>query len=89
MTGPFLLTKFDNVYFDLAALPNNTKMPYPFIEAQEYIRLACDIVGSNKLLWGSDFPAAMNYCSYEDSYSYIENSCLLSQEENTDIVVLD
>lgn len=78
--------KFNNVYFDLAALPNNTKMPYPFIEAQEYIRLACDIVGSDKLLWGSDFPAAMNYCSYEDSYNYIENSELLTLEEKENIL---
>ena len=71
----------DNVYFDLAALPNNTKQPYPFIEALEYIRLAADIVGVDKILWGSDFPAAMNYCTYEQSYKYIEDSLLFTEEE--------
>ncbi len=73
--------KLDNVYFDLAALPNNTKQPYPFIEALEYIRLAADIVGVDKILWGSDFPAAMNYCTYEQSYKYIEDSLLFTEEE--------
>ena len=76
----------DNVYFDIASLPNNTKQPYPFIEAQQYIRKAIDIVGANKILWGSDFPAAMNYCSYEQAYKYIEDSKLLSEEEKDNIL---
>lgn len=71
----------ENVYFDIASLPNNTKGEYPFIEAQEYIRAAIDIVGKDKILWGSDFPMAMNYCSYKQSYTYIEESTLLSTEE--------
>ena len=71
----------DNVYFDIASLPNNTKQPYPFTEAQEYIRCAMDIIGSEKILWGSDFPAAMNYCSYEEAYKYIEDSLLFTEEE--------
>ncbi len=75
-----------NVYFDIASLPNNTKQPYPFYEAQEYIRTALDIVGKNKILWGSDFPAAMNYTSYENSYKYIEESSLFSTEEKKSIL---
>lgn len=76
----------DNVYFDIASLPNNTKQPYPFLEAQEYIRRAMDIVGANKILWGSDFPAAMNYCSYEQAYKYIEESLLFTEEEKNMIL---
>lgn len=75
-----------NVYFDIASLPNNTKQPYPFTEAQEYIRAAIDIVGKDKILWGSDFPAAMNYTSYENSYRYIEESPLFSEEEKERIL---
>jgi len=77
---------FCNVYFDIAALPNNTKQPYPFLEAQNYIRTAIDIVGSDKIIWGSDFPAAMNYCSYEMSYKYIEDSDLFTKEEKENIL---
>ncbi len=77
---------FKNVYFDIASLPNNTKQAYPFIEAQEYIRKAIDIVGEDSILWGSDFPAAMNYCSYEESYRYIEESLLFSEEEKRKIL---
>lgn len=81
--------KLDNVYFDIAALPNNTKQPYPFIEAQEYIRKAIDIVGVDKIIWGSDFPSAMNYSSYKESYDYIENSELFTKEEKNHILYLN
>lgn len=75
-----------NVYFDIASLPNNTKEPYPFIEAQNYIKEAIKIVGNNKIMWGSDFPAAMNYSSYKEAYSYIENSEILTKEEKENIL---
>lgn len=75
-----------NVYFDIAALPNNTKQEYPFTEAVEYIKEAIKIVGSNKILWGSDFPSAMNYTSYFNSYNYIEASNILTQEEKENIL---
>lgn len=76
----------ENVYFDIASLPNNSKSEYPFYEAQEYIRKAIDIVGDNKILWGSDFPAAMNYTSYKNSYQYIEDSVLFTEDEKNKIL---
>ena len=77
---------FENVYFDIASLPNNTKGDYPFNEAISYIKEAIKIVGSEKILWGSDFPAAMNYCSYEQSYKYIEDSLELTTQEKQNIL---
>lgn len=75
-----------NVYFDIASLPNNSKQQYPFIESQMYIKEAINIIGKDKILWGSDFPAAMNFCSYKESYSYIEESSILSSEEKQAIL---
>ncbi len=63
-----------NVYFDLAALPNNTKEDYPFPNAIEYIRLAKEIVGSDKLMFGSDIPSALMKASYQEFIDYIVNS---------------
>ncbi|MDE7095322.1 MAG: amidohydrolase, partial [Anaeroplasmataceae bacterium] len=80
------LLNLKNVYFDIASLPNNTKQPYPFYEAQSYIRKAMDVMGIDKILWGSDFPSAMNYCSYKDAYTYIEESSLFTKEEKEHIL---
>ncbi len=86
LTKNMNLLNLPNIYFDIASLPNNTKQPYPFIEAQNYIRTAMDIVGKDKILWGSDFPAAMNYTSYANAYRYIEESSLFSLEEKQAIL---
>lgn len=80
------ILNLNNVYFDIAALPNNTKQEYPFVEATSYIAEAIKIIGNNKILWGSDFPAAMNYTSYYNSYHYIEISELLTIEDKKNIL---
>ena len=78
--------KLNNCYFDIASLYNNIKDPYPFLETQKYIKEAINIVGSNKILWGTDFPSAMKNNSYKDSYKYIEESSLLTDEEKNNIL---
>ena len=68
----------DNVVFDLASLPSNqgkdSKYPYP--EAIHYIRRAIELVGSDRLMWGSDLP--MNLC--KDSYRHLIDYIVLSDE---------
>ena len=83
------LLNLPNVYFDIASLYNNVKDPYPFLETQDYLRCAIDIVGSNKILWGSDFPSAMKNYSYEYSYKYIEESKILTEKEKENILYLN
>ena len=49
----------DNVWFDLAAVPWNVRPErYPYPTARRYLALARRLVGSSRLLWGSDAPAA-------------------------------
>ena len=75
-----------NCYFDIASLFNNVKDPYPFYESQSCIRAAIDIAGSDKIMWGTDFPSAMKNTTYEQSYKYIEDSEILTQSEKENIL---
>lgn len=71
-----------NVYFDLASVDNNTKPEtYPYPTAQKYIRHAVDILGSHKLMWGSDMPAGICKETYENKINYILESNLFTTEE--------
>ncbi len=71
-----------NVWFDLASVPNNTKPDkYPFLTALTYVETAKDIVGAQKLIWGSDMPSALNYDSYEHLISYLRDSKKFTNEE--------
>ena len=49
-----------NIYFDLAALYWKVRPEdYPFPTAQEFIKIALSIVGSERLMWGTDVPTTI------------------------------
>ncbi len=78
--------RLPNVYFDLASLSNNVKPEeYPFPTAIKYIQKAISIVGSDRLLWGSDFPSACCKTSYEKQINYLLNSDFISNGDKQKI----
>lgn len=61
-----------NVWFDLAALCLNSKPEaYPYPTARGYVKDAADIVGADRLLWGSDMPSAMTRDTYRHFIDFI------------------
>ena len=45
------------------------------------IREAADLVGMDKLMWGSDYPRTITAITYRMSYDFILKSSLLSDKE--------
>lgn len=61
-----------NVWFDLAALCLNSRPEaFPYPAARGYVRDAVDIVGADRLMWGSDMPSAMTRDSYQHFIDFI------------------
>ncbi|MCI1681199.1 MAG: amidohydrolase [Bacteroides sp.] len=54
---------------------------YPFKGACQAIRKAADLVGINKLMWGSDYPRTITAITYKMSYDFILKSMLFTSEE--------
>ena len=54
---------------------------YPFPSAVRAIREAADLVGMDKLMWGSDYPRTITAITYKMSYDFLIRSKLLSAEE--------
>ena len=54
---------------------------YPFPSAIRAIREAADLVGWDKLMWGSDYPRTITAITYRMSYDFIAKSTELSNEE--------
>lgn len=80
------LAECGNVFFDVSALPWNVREEYPYKTSAGFLRMACDIAGSGRLLWGSDVPCVLTLSSYRQQYSFIPESGLFSQEECRDIL---
>ena len=54
---------------------------YPFKGAVKAIREAADLVGMEKLMWGSDYPRTITAITYKMSYDFIVKSSELTEED--------
>ena len=76
------ILKADNIWFDLAAVPFNVKPEkYPYPTGQKYIALAKEIVGAEKLIWGTDVPSVLVHDSYQNLLTFVSESGIFTEEE--------
>ena len=54
---------------------------YPFPSAVRAIREAADLVGWDKLMWGSDYPRTITAITYRMSYDFVSRSAELTDDE--------
>ena len=54
---------------------------YPFKGAVKAIREAAELVGMEKLMWGSDYPRTITAITYKMSYDFVTKSQELTHEE--------
>lgn len=62
------------------------KTDYPFARAQDHIRQLCDLVGPDRLVWGSDMPNVERYCTYRQSRSYLDYCDFLDDDNRQKIL---
>ena len=77
-----LSLRMPNVWFDLASVPNNTKPEeYPYPTALAYVMKAKELVGSDRLIWGSDMPCGIVRDTYSHNIAYLTESGKFSEDE--------
>ena len=78
------LARHENVYIESGGITwlFNDEF-YPFPSAVRAIREAADLVGWEKLRWGSDYPRTITAITYRMSYDFITKSTELSDSEKT------
>ena len=76
-----------NVWFDLASVPHNCMdASVPWKRAGAFVRLARDLVGADKLLFGTDMPSALKEAPYGDYVRWIREMEGLNDEEREQIL---
>lgn len=87
------LKQYSNVCFDLTGLQEfceDEKPPrneYPFPRAQEIVRAAVETVGSERLIWGTDFPSILVYCTYPQTLNLIRYHCTSLSERDKEKIL--
>lgn len=56
---------------------------YPFPTAIKRIREAADLIGMDRLMWGSDYPRTITAITYRMSYDFVSKSKELTEDEKT------
>ncbi|MBQ6931814.1 MAG: amidohydrolase family protein, partial [Clostridia bacterium] len=54
---------------------------YPYPSAVSAIRTAADMVGYEKLMWGSDYPRTMTAITYKMSLDFVEKTNEISEKD--------
>lgn len=79
------LAKYDNVWFDIAALPSVFRdEEYPYTEAAGFLREFIERYGP-KAIWGSDIPGTYVDATYREMVRMYTRSGVLSDEERKQI----
>ncbi len=75
-----------NVYFDLASLASNQQPEtYPYPTAVEHLETAKRMVGSDRLMFGTDMPSNLCRDTYAHLTDYIKLSGVFTEKELEDI----
>ena len=80
------LAACENIFFDISALPWNIKEDYPYKTCADFARMACDIIGSERMLWGSDVPCVLTRASYRSQYDFLQASDRFTSQELQNIL---
>ena len=77
-----MLARHENVMIESGGLTwlYNSEF-YPFASGIRAIREAADLVGFEKLMWGSDYPRTITAITYRMSYDFITKSQELTEEQ--------
>ena len=71
-----------NLWFDLSSVVHNCRPDaYPYPKALHYVELARDLVGADKLMFGTDLPSALKEDVYQNYIGYLEEAESLSDRE--------
>lgn len=83
-TAQIKLARYENVRIESGGITwlFNDEF-YPFNGAVRAIREAAELVGVDKLMWGSDYPRTITAITYRMSYDFILKSKELTEEEKT------
>ncbi len=75
------LAACENLVFDITAVPWNVKEAYPFPTSLQLVCEAKNIVGAERMMWGSDVPQLLVIDEYQKLYEYLFVGNKLSASE--------
>lgn len=78
---------FDNIYTDLSAIQDiDSPDKFPFPKSQQNVRIAKEVLGAKRLIWGTDSPWSATFNTYEELATWLEKVDIFTTEELQDVL---
>ncbi|HGD1283345.1 TPA: amidohydrolase family protein [Streptococcus agalactiae] len=78
---------FNNIYTDISAIQDiDAPDSFPFPKSEQNVRIAKEVLGAKRIIWGTDSPWSATFNTYEGLATWLENVDIFSQEELEDVM---
>jgi predicted TIM-barrel fold metal-dependent hydrolase len=83
------LARFPRVFVKISHTWSISRQPYPWLDAQEYVKRLYAVFGPERLMWGTDWPVCKKWTTYDKALTVVrddmkflnerDKSCILSK----------
>ncbi|HET9073362.1 MAG TPA: amidohydrolase family protein [Solirubrobacteraceae bacterium] len=72
---------FPEVRVKISGLPEVSTQGFPFADVHEHLARAVEQFGADRLIWGSNHPVVLPWCTYAESLRYLDACEFLSASD--------
>lgn len=76
------LARFPRVFVKISHLWSISRQPYPWLDAQEYVKRLYAAFGPKRLMWGTDWPVCNGWTTYDKTVSVVRDDMAFLNEED-------
>lgn len=80
---------FNNIYVDISAIQDidgETTDDFPYPRCQKTVALAKEVLGSRRIIWGTDSPWSATFNTYHQLATWLEHTSIFTQDELEDVM---
>jgi L-fuconolactonase len=76
------LARFPRVFVKISHMWSISRQPYPWLDAQEYVRRLYAVFGPSRLMWGTDWPVCKGWTTYDKALSVVRDDMNFLNEQD-------
>jgi L-fuconolactonase len=76
------LARFPRVFVKISHTWSISRRPYPWLDAQEYVKRLYAVYGPKRLMWGTDWPVSEKWTTYRKTLTVVRDDMKFLNEED-------
>lgn len=78
---------YANIYTDISAIQDiEGETDFPFPRCQEDVKIAKEMLGAERIIWGTDSPWSATFNDYNELATWLESTDIFTEEEYADVM---